>query len=96
MRKKAGEIRDLYKLWREYGKIKKRWKEIKMDKPLMMSKTVWGVLIAALAAALHEIGQMLQTGQLDMLRLGMILLALIGTILAAIGGREAIGKCMKQ
>jgi len=95
IKKKVREIRDLYRIWREYERVSNKWKELDMDKPLIMSKTVWGVILAALATALSKIAEMLQGGSVNMMELATIVLVTVGAILAAVGGREAIGKCMK-
>lgn len=83
-------LRLLWKLQRSLEATKKEWQN--MNPHLLISKTVWGVILWQIGDFLARVGETLQGGEVQLIPLLLLLVEKIGIILAAIGGRDAIAK----
>lgn len=85
-------IKNKYHLARAYMAAEKEFNTM-TDKPLALSKTVWGAIIAAVAYGLTQVAGLLQgEAAVKFGDLALVALQVVGAIVAAIGARGALGK----
>lgn len=85
-----GKIRNLVGLNKAYRRGEKEGRRIMADKPMMKSKTFWGVLLTQIGPIVGAVGDVMQ-GVITPEELLTKAVTVIGIILAAYGARKAIG-----
>lgn len=89
-------IKNKYHLARAYMAAEKEFNAM-TDKPLVMSKTVWGAVIAAVAYGLTQMAGLLQgEAGVKFGDVALVAVQVIGAIVAAIGARGALGKVIAK
>lgn len=86
-----GKVGQAIGLWRAWVRGQKKGRQI-MDKPLASSLTVWGAVILGVGKILQLIGEPLSAaGPVQWGSVGTEIVAVIGLVVAIIGGRRALG-----
>lgn len=78
-----------------YKRGEKKGLELMADKPMMKSKTFWGVLITQIVPIIETVGGFLQ-GTATVEELFAKAATTIGIIVAAFGARKAIGSAIES
>jgi hypothetical protein len=88
-----GKVAKAYKALRLLIAVEKAYKKgvSRMDKPMMASMTVWGIVIAEAAKVLKHLAELLG-GTMAFGEFLPIVATAVGIVIAAIGARKAVGK----